>query len=264
MQQLPLVSIITPCFNQEEFLSETILSVLQSTYPAIEMIIVDDGSTDESVKIAGSFAQSHPQITVHQQPNSGPSVARNRAIRLASGKYILPLDADDLISKDYVAKAVEVLEKDPKVKVVYCHARKIGNKEEYWKLADYSPPLLARKNMIFVSAMYRKADWQRCGGYAEEMTWGFEDWEFWISMLKDGGKVVRLPITGFFYRIRKQSRRKSVTKRGRDLSVNFINEKHRDFIYEHLHGPLRKSKTWSKPINLFLKTLGLLPKQSAR
>lgn len=259
----PLVSIITPCFNQGHFLEETILSVLESTYPAIEMIIVDDGSTDQSVEVALAFSKSHPHIKLHQQANSGPSVARNQGIRLAKGKYILPLDADDLLSKDYIARAVVVMENDPEVKVVYCRARKFGDKEEKWILPDYSPHLLARKNMIFVSAMYRKTDWERCGGYAEEMTWGFEDWEFWISLLKSGGKVVRLPITGFFYRIREKSRRKSVTKKGRDLTVAFINKKHPDFIYQHLHGPLRRNKTWSKPINLFLKMVGLLPKRSS-
>lgn len=89
------------------------------------------------------------------------------------------------------------------------------------------------------------------------MIWGFEDWEFWISMLKDSGEVVKLPLTGFYYRIRGGSRRKSVDQRARQLTYQFINEKHKEFIFRHLKGPIRRSKTWSKPFNMLVNWLGI-------
>ncbi|EON77050.1 glycosyltransferase [Lunatimonas lonarensis] len=257
MENQPLVSIITPVYNQELFLPETVQSVLAVRYPNLEWIMVDDGSVDQSPQIAQQLAESYPWVRFFRQPNAGPAAARNMAIRQASGTYILPLDADDLISPDYISKAVGILEQRSDVKVVYCEAEKFGAKSGLWKLKPFSRKELAKGNMIFVSAMYRRKDWELTGGYAEEMTWGFEDWEFWISMLKNEGEVVKLPIKGFFYRIRPGSRRKSVDQGGRQLTYQFINRKHADFIYKYLNGPIRKSKTWSKLINTFYKWMGI-------
>ncbi|WP_209331427.1 glycosyltransferase family A protein [Lunatimonas salinarum] len=249
MEESPLVSVITPLYNQEAFLEETAQSLVSSDYAPMEWVIVDDGSTDQSPKIAKELAATHAWIHFFSQPNAGPSAARNAAIRYARGVYILPLDADDLIASHYIREAVEVLQHRPEVKVVYCEADKFGAKTGPWKLKPFSRAQLAQGNMIFVSAMYRKRDWEAIGGYAEEMTWGFEDWEFWIAMLKDTGEVIKLPFTGFYYRIRGGSRRKSVDRQARQRTYRFINDKHRDFIYQHLNGPIRKSKTWSKLIN---------------
>jgi len=253
-----VVSIIIPCFNQSAYLTETVNSVFASDYPFFEIIIVNDGSTDGSDTIAKNLANRHPEITYLSQKNSGPSVARNHGISIAKGKYILPLDGDDLISSDYISSAVSILESRPDVKVVYCQAEKFGAKEGPWNLKPFSLNNLALDNMIFVTAMYRKSDWQNIGGYAEEMTWGYEDWEFWISMLKEGGEVVQLPIVGFFYRTSPTSRRKSVKREGKRKTIAFLNAKHKAFLYEHLDGPLRSSRTHSKKINRFLRLINKL------
>lgn len=258
MPDKPLVSIIVPCYNQALCISETIASILRSTYQDLEIIVVDDGSTDASAEVVKDWSIKDSRIQYVYQANQGPSVARNHAIRKAAGKYILPVDGDDLISPDYISTAVEVMERQPEVKVVYCHAEKFGAEKKPWKLPPFSRPALAAGNMIFVTAMFRRTDWEKVGGYAEEMTWGFEDWEFWIAMLKDEGEVVRLPFVGFYYRIQKKSRRKSVKSKGRQMTYAFINTKHKDFIYQHLKGPIRKSKTWSKPINTIYRVLGIL------
>lgn len=258
----PIVSVVIPSYNQFHYLRETVKSALDSTYPYLEIVIVDDGSTDDSMELAMGLSAKHGNISFYSQQNAGPSAARNHGIRKSRGKYILPLDGDDLISKEYIQQAVGVMEEDQNVKVVYCQARKFGDMEEEWKLRPFSRAALAEGNMIFVSALFRKEDWKRVGGFAEEMTWGFEDWEFWISMLKEGGEVVKLPITGFFYRIRKGSRRKEISIRERQLTYSYINKKHKTFIYEQLGGPIRKSKTWSKQINSFLKLIGFDPRKN--
>src|SRR5690606_28203564 len=120
------------------------------------------------------------------QANQGPSIARNHGIRKAKGVFILPLDSDDIISSDYISEAIKAFKSDPEVKVVYCEAEKFGEKEGKWKLKPFSLKRLALDNMIFVSALYKKKDWEACGGYSEDMVWGREDWEFWITMLKNG------------------------------------------------------------------------------
>lgn len=252
------VSVIIPYYNQALLIEETIHSVLASTYLPIEVIIVDDGSTDESARVVEELAKQHPLIKFYKQANSGPSVARNHAIIKASGSFILPLDGDDLISPDYIAKAIDVFKQDPMVKVVYCEAEKFGAKTGKWNLKPFSLESLAKDNMIFVSALYRKIDWEACGGYPEDLRWVSEDWVFWIAMLKNGGKVVQLPITGFYYRISPNSRRKGMDKHKKQLLIDYINKHHRDFVYRYLDGPLRFQRRQSKRYNRLLRFLGLL------
>ena len=123
------------------------------------------------------------------------------------------------------------------MKVVYCEAEKFGNKSGNWKLKPFSRKALALDNMIFVSALYRKNNWEKCGGYDPRMTWGWEDWEFWINMLKSGGEVIKLPITGFYYRIREGSRRKVTDKESKQKTIDLINEKHIDFLKNRSEAP---------------------------
>lgn len=248
----PLISIVIPVYNQAQFLGETFDSVIDSSFPRIEIIIVDDGSTDDSAKVALSLKHKYAdKVSVILQENSGPSKARNEGIKIARGKYILPLDADDLISPTYIENAVKVLEENPKVKVVYSEAEKFGNKMGKWKLKLFSLKSIALDNMIFVSAFYRKKDWELVGGYDERMTWGWEDWEFWINMLKSGGEVIKLPETGFFYRIRKNSRRKSTNKASKQKTIDLINAKHLDFMTSQISGPLHYQRSLSPLINFF-------------
>ena len=243
------VSIIIPCYNHAMFIEETLRSALASTYSPIEIIIINDGSTDNSEEIAQKYSREFPNIFYISQTNQGPAAARNNGIRSAKGKYILPLDADDRISNDYIEKAVTVLSNNLDVKLVYCEAEFFGERTGKWNLPSFSRKYLARENLIFPTAMYRKSDWEKTGGYDERMTWGWEDWEYWISLLKDGGNAVKLPITGFFYRVRKGSRRKSTNREAKRKTVALINEKHLDFEKKYLHGPLHINRSWSATIN---------------
>lgn len=248
-----LISIIIPCYNHAMFLEETLKSAISSSYPQIEIIIINDGSTDDSESIALKYQMLYNNILYLSQENQGPAAARNNGIQAASGTYILPLDADDHISPDYIEKAVAILSNNEDVKLVYCEAEFFGEKKGKWKLPDFSRKYLARENLIFPSAIYRKSDWLISGGYSNIMTWGWEDWEFWISLLKDGGEVVKLPITGFYYRVRKGSRRKSTNKDAKRKTVELINLKHKEFVYKYLHGPLRINRSLSSVTNLFLR-----------
>ncbi len=246
------VSVIIPCYNDSRYLQEAVYSVLSSTYRAIQIIIVDDGSTDETRKIALQLQNKNPDVIKYIfQENSGLSSARNNGISLAKGKYILPLDADDKISSGYITEAVKVLENKPEVKVVYCNARFFGKKEGAWKLKPFSRKVLPRENVIFCAALYRKTDWEKVGGYSIQMKYGWEDWEFWISILKTEGEVYKLPLIGFYYRIKCNSMRKAMTKEKKAELIKFMNQKHKDFFFETLGGPLRTSRGMSRFINFF-------------
>ncbi|WP_297337204.1 glycosyltransferase family A protein [Algoriphagus sp.] len=257
-----LVSVVIPCYNQADYLRETVQSVLKSTYDPIELIIVNDGSTDHSLQIAKELASQFPEITVLNQKNAGVAVARNHGIQQANGQFILPLDGDDLISNRYIEKAVEVLQSNSSVKVVYAKAVKFDSSgTQAWNLKAFSRYALAKDNMIYVAALFRKKDWEACGGFSEDMTMGREDWEFWIKMLKNEGEVVQLPFVGFFYRLTPNSKRKRTgTSQKKKERIAYLNRKHIDFFNRELSGPLRIQRTWSKPYNKLLKILRLLIK----
>lgn len=255
-----MVSVVIPCYNQGKYLAETVNSVLASSHRPLEIIIVNDGSTDDSLKKAHQLKDIHPEIKIIDQPNGGVAKARNTGVRAASGKIILPLDGDDKIAADYLKKGVEVLKENRLVKVVYCKAVKFyGTIEKFWKLKPFDRHQLARDNMIFVASLFWKKDFEAVGGFSEDMVMGREDWEFWIKMLKDGGEVVQLPFIGFYYRMTPESKRKKTgTSRKKRLRIDYLNAKHSDFFERELNGPLRFQRTWSKPYNTLLKWLGRL------
>lgn len=193
----PLVSVIIPCYNQYNYLQESIDSVLASTYENIEIIVVNDGSDEFSDELKKFTA---PKTIIINQNNQGLSSARNSGIKIAKGKYILPLDADDKIHPNYIEKAVNILEKQPQIGIVYCKAEFFGEKRGEWKIDEYKFPDILWTNSIFCSALYKKADWEKVGGYKKEMNKGFEDWEFWISLIENGAEVFRIPEILFYYR----------------------------------------------------------------
>lgn len=243
MDEMPLVSVVVPVYNMEEYLPEMLDSVLASTYPAFEIVVMDDGSKDGSYAVARRYAEKDSRVRAYTQPNGGACAARNHAIRLAKGELILPVDADNRITPDFMADAVAELMKDDEVKVVAPRAMFFGERTGEWKLPPFSLHLLARKNIMDTCALYRKADWASGGGYCESII-AREDWEFWISVLKNGGKVVRLPEIGLYYRVRKQSKR--VTDR--DLKrhvIDTLNRRHPEFFERELGGPLRYHRSWS-------------------
>ena len=115
---IPLVSVIIPYFNDGKYIKESLQSVSEQTYSHIEVILIDDGSTDAN-SVREFDALKMDCLKKVKEINSGPSVARNLGIQQARGKYILPLDADDKIEPSYIEKAVKYLEKHSDCGIVY-------------------------------------------------------------------------------------------------------------------------------------------------
>ncbi|MBQ9201621.1 MAG: glycosyltransferase [Bacteroidales bacterium] len=247
MADNPLVSIIIPVYNMAAYLQETLSSVAATDYPCLEVVIVDDGSTDKSSEIARDFCQKDPRFHYCRQDNAGVAAARNHALRLAQGRYILPVDGDDLIHPDYIPEAVDILEQHPEVKVVYARAEFFGDKQGEWHLPTFSLHRLAMHNQIYVSAVYRREEALQFGGYCEQLS-GREDWDFWISMLKYGGEVRKLEQVRLYYRIRPHSKRIS-DRQGKRERIALLNARHPDFFQQELHGPLRQHRNLSPLIN---------------
>lgn len=196
---MPKVSVIIPCYNQGQFVNESVQSVLNQTLQDFEIIIVNDGSTDENtINILKQY--SHPKLKIINTENHGLAIARNNGIKEASGKYILPLDADDKIAPKYLELAVNVLDKNSDIGIVYCNAEFFGAQNGLWQLPKYSESRMLWTNCVFCTAMYRKEDWQKVNGYNQNMIYGYEDWNFWLSFIENGSKAYKLEETLFFYR----------------------------------------------------------------
>src|SRR5262249_59293001 len=109
MTESPTISVVIPCYNGARFLRETLASVLAQTLPPLEVLVIDDGSTDDSGAVAESFG---PPVRVIRQPNQGESVARNRGIEEAKGEWVGFLDADDLWNPDKLERQWQVGDPD--------------------------------------------------------------------------------------------------------------------------------------------------------
>ena len=125
-----LVSVCIPVHNAENYIADTIKSVLDQTYENIEIIIVDDGSTDQSSGIAQRYANANNHIKIFSQSNSGASTARNKCLSEAKGEYIQFLDADDLLSTDKIYEQVSLLKKSPGM-IAVCNTVHFNDKEDH-------------------------------------------------------------------------------------------------------------------------------------
>nr|WP_315223136.1 glycosyltransferase family A protein [uncultured Flavobacterium sp.] len=234
MDKNNLVSIIVPCYNQAQYLSDALHSVLEQTYTNWECIIVDDGSPDNTVEIAKKWIDQDDRFKYIFKENGGLSSARNAGITQSKGQFILPLDADDRIGKNYLEFAVEAFQQDSTLKVVYCKAQKFGSETGEWYLRPFSLENLAKFNMIFCSAFFKKTDWELIGGYDSNMKHGLEDWEFWTSLLKNGGNVKQMDFIGFYYRVKSGSMLDNLSIALEKEMLNYMSIKHAAFYVEYL------------------------------
>ncbi|MFA5993668.1 MAG: glycosyltransferase family A protein [Parcubacteria group bacterium] len=233
------VSIIIPIYNQAQYLSETLDSVLAQSHSDWECVIADDGSSDGTKEVAMEYCKKDKRFKYIYQENQGPSVARNNGIQNSHGEFILPLDSDDLIAKDYLREALEVFEKNPKTKLVYCYAELFGVKTGFWNIPKYDYEKLLFGNMIFCTAMYQRADYDKTSGYNPNMRKGLEDWDFWLSLIGRDDIVYRIPKVHFYYRIRNKSRNDGLNNEGAEVEKLYkqIYDNHSG-LYAHMANPI--------------------------
>lgn len=198
---MPTVSVVVPCFNQGQFLDQAVQSVLDQGYRDFEIIVVDDGSTEpQSLRILENYER--PQTRVLRTENRGLPLARNEGIRQATGKYILPLDADDKIHPAYLERAVRLLEANDNLGIVYPKVEFFGELQGVWELPPPRLPEILLGNVMVCSSFFRRADWQSVGGYNPNMKYGYEDLDLWLSIIALGREVATIPEVMFYYRRR--------------------------------------------------------------
>lgn len=273
---MPKVSVIIPCFNLGEFLCEAIDSVFAQTFQDFEIIVVNDGSTDsETNKIIESLSAA--KIKVISTTNQGLSAARNNGISEAAGEYILPLDADDKIAFDYLEKAVKILDQHENIGIVYCKAEFFGEENFEWDLPDFELSRMLIDNLIFCSAFFRRKDWKAVGGYRLSMIYGWEDYDFWLSLIEIEREVYRIPEILFFYRSRADSMANLMSRENLFYSYKQIVENHKilylnniEYLFKNIYslrdniGELQQQQTVkdTKIHYLNLEVIGLQKKNT--
>jgi len=204
--QTPLVSVVLPVYNGGAYLAESIQSILTQTYTNIELIIIDDGSTDNSSEIVRTFLD--PRIRFTSQSNQGLPATLNRAIRLSKGKYIARQDADDVSFPMRIQRQVDFFEQNPEYGVVGTWSKILGGVKDGGR--GHRHPidnerlkfnLLFDSYFVHSSVMLRKSVIDKVGFYATDKTRQPEDFELWSRIVRDGQfKVANIPEVLVIYR----------------------------------------------------------------
>jgi glycosyltransferase involved in cell wall biosynthesis len=198
LNKKPKISVVSACFNQGKFINEMVESVFSQTFNDFEIIIVNDGSTDDTEEILKAI--NHERVRIIHTENHGPANARNTAIKNASASIIMNLDADDKIAPDLLEKAYDIFVSRANAGIVYCDAGFFGAKSGKFNIAEYTLESMLFNNRIISLAFFRKEDWQAVSGYSGELIYGLEDWDFWLLIIELGRDVVKIPEKLVYYR----------------------------------------------------------------
>jgi glycosyltransferase involved in cell wall biosynthesis len=199
-----------PTYNARPFLHDAIASVLAQTWSDFELIIVDDGSTDDSLAVAQSFAQTDPRVKVFSQPNSGTATTLNRAIELASSEWIFIMHSDDLMHPNRLERQLAFLEDHPELAVASSlvrhideSGRVIGRDNSFLFTHEEIEEKIRLNKLIgfnHPAVVLRKSVVQSAGGYRQEF-WPAEDIDLWNRLAEQGHKILVQPETLLDYRI---------------------------------------------------------------
>lgn len=249
------ISIIVPCFNQGEYLDECLNSVFHQTFFDWECIIINDGSSDITSIQAMKWVNKDNRFKYFEIENGGLCNARNYGVKNSNGLYILPLDADDRISNNYLESCLNAIEQEIDIKIVYGKAFKFGMINEYWNLEPYSFDKLLEFNMIYCSAIFRKKDFIDVGGYDLNLKYGLEDWDLWINLLKNGGNVMQVESAYFYYRIKENSMINDLvsSKNRLDFSKRYIFKKYKTLYMSDEYEFYKSYKSIERALEIYNK-----------
>ncbi len=195
------ILIAIPCHDDGTYLLEAAESALGQSAPA-RVVIVDDGSTDDRTLGVLEQLSRDPSIVLLRQENRGLPAARNAAIAEQPGNYIVCLDADDRLDPLHCERLREVLEGNPPLGFAYPSVKMFGESSRRWHIPAFNGLALLADNIVPYCGMFRRSVWESAHGYAEELSDGYEDWDFWLSALEHGWIGAYVPDVCFSYRRR--------------------------------------------------------------
>lgn len=224
------VSVIIPLYNQGAYLHDSVGSALSQTYKNVEVVVVNDHSTDYSLRIAEQFGSKI--VLVDRAANGGISAARNSGIAASSGECILPLDADDMIELDYLSKTVPLMENGIGVvstwmRIFGCGLELTGSPTSSYPIFAPTREQILNGNTLPVCSLIRKETLIGVGGYPNDMPYGSEDWDAWASIICQGKWGVRiLPEHLFLHRVHQNSFTRSPKMAAFEDTLKRIQDKH--------------------------------------
>jgi glycosyltransferase involved in cell wall biosynthesis len=197
----PRVSVVVPCYNLGPYLAEAVDSVLGQSFTDLEILVVDDGSTDAETKaILDGF--SRPRTRVLRSENRGLPGAKNLGIANTTGELLCMLDADDLLEPHMLARSIAALDAAPATAFASHWLRTFGAEQWEWTPSRCDFPALLDMNTVNGSALVRRSALETVGGFDETFLDGCEDWDLWITMVERGHPGTIIPEFLFRYRRR--------------------------------------------------------------
>jgi glycosyltransferase involved in cell wall biosynthesis len=183
--------------------------VLNQTHKQVEVIVVDDGSTDDTARVAARYP-----ITLLTQPRAGVCAAVNTGMRIARGELVMRLDADDILEATYIEETLVPLRQSGDIHFVYTTVEYFGAKRGSYPVEDFHADSLAERNYVHASALMRRASFERVGGYDSSMaTARCEDWDLWLAFAEHGLAGALVPKPLLRYRQHPVSSRNTLTWR---------------------------------------------------
>jgi glycosyltransferase involved in cell wall biosynthesis len=253
-EQAGLLSVVIPFYNLGAYIAETVASVLAASYRPLEIVVVDDGSTDPaSIASLNQLAAGHPEMRVVRVPNGGLALARNLGADAAHGEFLAFLDADDTVEPEYYARAIDVLRRYDNVAFVYSWVRWFEAIDQIWPTWNAEFPYLLGHNMLAAFVVMPRARFLQAARNKPEIAYSLEDFEAWITLVEAGGVGVSLPHPLVNYRIRKGSMFRSSQRDQQLYLYELISELHPQayqrwgaelFHLQNANGP---AYTWNHP-----------------
>ena len=198
-----LVNIIIACHNSELYLAECVESVINQTCKNFDIVIVDDGSSDKTKRIAESLIENYPYYNIEllYTPDVGPVAARTFALEKKHDPYLLFLDADDKIHPEFLEKTLKVLKENPDKSFCFTDTQHIGISDGAWNQPEYNFYQLLIGNYICYCSLIRRKDFDFVGGYDKNNYGYFEDYQLFLNLGRHGLYGIHLPEKLFFYRM---------------------------------------------------------------
>jgi len=225
-----LLSIVIPYYNMGKYIEECINSVFDSSYKNIEIIIINDGSTDEFSIQKLILIGKQKNIQIINNVNAGLAATRNFGAEIARGEFLAFLDADDKVSIGYFEKAIYALKKNTNVFFVGCWVKYFENSTAIWPTFTPQPPYALVHNPVNSSGLIYKRNAFLAGGINDKkVDYGMEDYESVINMLDNGFNGIIIPEILFYYRVRTGSMIRNISREKLLYSNKFITEKHKRF-----------------------------------
>ena len=226
-----LLSIVIPYFNMGNFIDDCLNSISLSSYKKIEIILINDGSTETSSILKLTTLNNLKNITIINRENNGLAATRNYGATIAKGQYLAFIDADDKVDKMYYEKTINALVKKDNVYFAGSWVQYFGTSNNIWPTFTPEPPYSLVHNSVNSSGLVYKKNAFLIGGLNDKnVDFGLEDYESVINMLHHGFNGVVIPEVLFFYRVRKGSMFRNITSEKLLYSNKYICEKHSSFF----------------------------------